>query len=69
MDNSLTGLAWVSSRHGRPTPTADLLRGLGRADIELSHPASRLGQEAQWLLLRERVRSLETRMAAKPDGA
>lgn len=24
---------------------------------------------AQWLLLRERVRSLETRMAGKPDGA
>ncbi|RZU53258.1 hypothetical protein EV385_5165 [Krasilnikovia cinnamomea] len=39
MDNPLTGLAWVSSRHGRPAPAADLLRGLGRADIELSHDA------------------------------
>lgn len=39
MDNPLTGLAWVSSRHGRSAPAADLLRGLGRGDIELSHDA------------------------------
>jgi hypothetical protein len=39
MDNPLTGLAWVSSRHGRSALAADLLRGLGRADIKLSHDA------------------------------
>ncbi|MFC7546582.1 hypothetical protein [Plantactinospora sp. GCM10030261] len=39
MDNPLTGLAWVSSRHGVPAPAADLLRGLGRGDIELNHDA------------------------------
>ena len=35
MSNPLTGLSWVSSRHCRSAPAADLLRGLGRADIEL----------------------------------
>ena len=39
MDNPLSGLAWVSSRHGRSAGAADLLRGLGRGDIELTHDA------------------------------
>jgi hypothetical protein len=39
MDNPLSGLAWVSSRHGRSAGAADRLQGLGRGDIELTHEA------------------------------
>jgi len=38
MNNSLTGLTWLYPRKGRPGP-ADLLRGLSRGEIELTHEA------------------------------
>jgi hypothetical protein len=38
MNNPLTGLTWLYPRRGRPGP-ADLLRGLGRGQIELTHEA------------------------------
>ncbi|MER5334290.1 hypothetical protein [Micromonospora sp. NPDC002717] len=39
MDNPLTGLSWISPRHGRTAPAADMLQGLARGDIELTHEA------------------------------
>jgi hypothetical protein len=38
MDNPLTGLAWLTSRHRAP---ADFLRGLAREEIQLNHEAFR----------------------------
>ncbi len=39
MPNPLTGLTWLYSRPGRLGSPADLLRGLGQGDIELTHEA------------------------------
>ncbi|WP_406727161.1 hypothetical protein WJ438_24525 [Streptomyces sp. GD-15H] len=39
MDRPLSGLPWLNRRKGNPGSTADLLRRLGRGDIELTHEA------------------------------
>lgn len=38
-DRPLSGLAWLDRSKGSPGSTADLLRRLGRGDIELTHEA------------------------------
>jgi hypothetical protein len=39
MDNPLSGLTWLHPRQGRSGSTDDLLRRLGRGEIQLTHEA------------------------------